>query len=89
MGEGTGDRNRGTAHSFRELTYRQSDDGASLINLLAIECVYIYATCIERVPGPADHHAASCEPFIGKGCWCYSNRFWRESIFKCTLINAL
>ena len=65
MGEGTDRRNSGTARGFRELTYRQSDGGASLINLLAIECVNIYATCIERVPGPVGHHAASCEPFIG------------------------
>ena len=68
MGEGTDKRNRGAARGFRELTYRQSDDEASLINLLPIECVYIYATCNERVPGPAGHHAASREPFIGKGC---------------------
>ena len=47
MGEGTDDRNRGAARGFRELTYRQSDNGASLINLLAIECAYIYATCIK------------------------------------------
>ena len=39
MGEGTDKRNRGAAGGFRELTYRQSDDGASLINLLAILCV--------------------------------------------------
>ena len=75
MGKGTDDRNRGAACGFRELTYRQSDDGASSINLLAIECIYIYTTCIERVLGPADHHAASCEPFIGKGCLCSSDRF--------------
>ena len=71
MGEGTDKRNRGAARGFRELTYRQSDDGpASLINLLAIECVCNNATCLERVPGPrpAGHHAASCQPFIGKGC---------------------
>ena len=67
MGEGTDDRSRGAARGFRKLTYQQRYDGASLINLLAIECVYIYATCIQRVPGPAGHHAASCEPFIGKG----------------------
>ena len=35
MGEGTDKRNRGAARGFRELTYRQSDDGASSINLLA------------------------------------------------------
>ena len=68
MGKETDKRNRGAARGFRELTYRQSDDGASLINLLAISCVFIYATCIERVPGPAGHHAARYEPFIGKGC---------------------
>ena len=68
MGEGTDKRNRGAARGFRELTYQQSDAGASSINLLAISCVFIYATCIERVPGPADHHAARYEPFIGKSC---------------------
>ena len=68
VGKGTDKRNRGAARGFRELTYRQSDDGASSINLLAVECVCIYATCLERVPGPAGHHAASCELFIGKGC---------------------
>ena len=47
MGEGTDKRSRGAACGFRELTYRQSDDGASLINLLAIECICIYTTCIE------------------------------------------
>ena len=67
MGKGNDDRNRGATRGFRELTYRQSDDGASLINLLAIQCIYIYVKCIERVPGPADHHAVTCEPFIGKG----------------------
>ena len=66
MGEGTDKRNRGAVRGFRELTYHQSDDGASSINLLTIKCVYSYATCTERVPGPAGHHAASCEPFIGK-----------------------
>ena len=65
MGEGT---DKGTARGFRELTYQQSDDGVSSINLPAIECICIYAMCLERVLGPADHHAASCEPFIGKGC---------------------
>ena len=34
------------------------------INLVAILRVYIYATCIERVPGPADHYAVSCELFF-------------------------
>ena len=68
MGEGTDDRYRGTAHGFRELTYQLSEDQASSINLLGISWIYIYVTCIERVPGPAGHHAASCEPFVGKGC---------------------
>ena len=36
MGKGTDKRNRGAARGFRDLTYRQSDDGASSINLLAI-----------------------------------------------------
>ena len=31
--------------------------------------------CIERVPGPADHHAASCELFIGKACLYSNDRF--------------
>ena len=31
-------------------------------------CKGTYAMCTERVPGPTGHHAASCEPFIGKGC---------------------
>ena len=39
MGEGTDKRNRGAARGSRDLTYRQSDDGASSINLLAISCV--------------------------------------------------
>ena len=47
MGKGTDKRNRSATHGFRELTYRQSDDGASSINLLAIEYVCIYATCLE------------------------------------------
>ena len=51
MGEGTDKRNRGAARGFRELTYRQSDDGASSINLLAIECICIYATCFEGYKG--------------------------------------
>ena len=68
MGEGTDDRYRGTARGFRELTYQLSEDQASSINLLGISCIYIYVTCIERVPGPGGHHAASCEPFVGKGC---------------------
>ena len=49
MGEGTGKRNRGVARGFRELTYQQSDDGASSINFLAIECVNIYAMCFEML----------------------------------------
>ena len=68
MGEGTDKRNRGAASDFRELTYRQSNDGASSIILLSTKWIYIYATCADRVPGPAGHHSASCEPFIGKGC---------------------
>ena len=35
------------------------------INLVAILRVYIYATCIERLPGPAGHHAVSYELFFG------------------------
>ena len=58
----------GAAHGFRGKTQGQSDDEASLISLLTIYCVYIYATYIERVPSPAGHHAASCETFISKGC---------------------
>ena len=40
MGEGTDKRNRGATRGYRELTYRQSDDGASSINLLAISCIF-------------------------------------------------
>ena len=68
MNEGTDKRYRGATCSFRESTYQQSDDEVSSINLLAIECIYIYATSIERVPGPAGHHAGSYELFIVKGC---------------------
>ena len=31
--------------------------------------------CIEGVPGPAGHHAASCELFIGKACRFANDRF--------------
>ena len=37
--------------------------------------VFMYATCIERVPGPVGHHAASCELFIGKACLYSNDRF--------------
>ena len=47
MGKGTDKRSRGATRGFKELTYRQSDDGASSINLLAIECVCIYTTFLE------------------------------------------
>ena len=30
---------------------------------------------IERVPGPAGHHAVSCELFIGKACLHSNDRF--------------
>ena len=38
-------------------------------------------TCIKRVPGPAGHHAASCELFIGKAC-LYSNDRFIDSILS-------
>jgi len=31
--------------------------------------------CTDWVPGPAGHHAASCELFIGKACWCSNDKF--------------
>ena len=67
VGEGTDKRKRVVTRGFSELIQQQCDDKASSIDLLTIKCVYVYATCIERVPGPAGHHAASCEVFIGKG----------------------
>ena len=42
----------------------------------------MYATCIERVPGPVGHHAASCELFIGKACSLYSNDRFIDSILS-------
>ena len=41
----------------------------------------MYAMCIERVPGPVGHHAASCELFIGKAC-LYSNDRFIDSILS-------
>ena len=38
----------------------------------------MYATCIERVPGPVGHHA---ELFIGKAC-LYSNDRFIDSILS-------
>ena len=41
----------------------------------------MYATCIERVPGPVGHHAASYELFIGKAS-VYSNDRFIDSILS-------
>ena len=43
--------------------------------------LYLCYTCIERVPGPAGHHAAICEQFIGKAC-LYSNDRFKDSILS-------
>ena len=59
-------RKRSAAHGFKELTKDLS------INL---QCVYLYAMCIEGASGPACHHAASCETFIIESCRYASNRF--------------
>ena len=37
--------------------------------------------CIERVPGPAGHHAVCCELFTGKAC-LYSNDRFVDSILS-------
>ena len=50
----------------------------AFINQFACNLTHLYLrilTCIERVPGPAGHHTASCELFIGKACLCSNDRF--------------